>query len=88
MEKGGPFIDVVCRTRYIGRDCRSIDHAGVAFEGLRLFVLARFEDPWLIFFVYNERDDSIFEFDRFLFFFSFCCRCIKINKFLRFVVHS
>lgn len=34
MEKGGPFIDVVCRTRYIGRDCRSIDHAGVAFEGL------------------------------------------------------
>ena len=32
MEKGGPFIDVVCRTRYIGHDCRSIGH-GVAFEG-------------------------------------------------------
>ena len=32
MEKGGPFINVVCRTRYIGRDCRSIGH-GVAFEG-------------------------------------------------------
>lgn len=44
MEKGGPFIDVVCRTRYIGRDCRSIEPWRRCFRGTD-FVLARFEDP-------------------------------------------
>lgn len=44
MEKGGPFIDVVCRTRYIGCDCRSIEPWRRCFRGTD-FVLARFEDP-------------------------------------------
>lgn len=56
MEKGGPFIDVVCRTRYIGRDCRSIDH-GVAFEGrtsswpdsITILVLLRFREKFILF---------------------------------------
>lgn len=64
MEKGGPFIDVVCRTRYIGRDCRSIDH-GVAFEGRtsswpdsRILVLRKLEREKLIFF----REENLVDF--------------------------